>query len=83
MSEGRFRFAGWFTLDVRVAAACALVAVAVATLYVVLRLRGRRWEDHVVAFFAVFGLVLAATWAATHAIGSNPAFRIETFFPVP
>ncbi len=77
------RFAGWFTLDVRVVLILLVFSAAIALLVVALRLRGRRWDEHVVMFLAVFALVLvAATWA-TNWLAPMPAWRIETLFAVP
>lgn len=77
------RFAGWFTLDVRVVAILLVFAAAVATLVVALRLRGRRWDEYVVMFLAVFALALVAATLTTNWLAPMPALRIETVFPVP
>lgn len=83
MNDEHFRFAGWFTLDVRVAATLLVFAAAVATLVVALRARGRRWDEHVVLFLAVFAVALLGATVASNWLSGYPALRIETFFPVP
>lgn len=77
-----FRYAGWLLVDVRLAAAVLVFAAAVAVAVVALFYRGRRWDEHVVGFAAAFVLALVTTVLVTNAIGSFPALRVETFFPV-
>ena len=70
MSDAPYRFAGWFTLDVRVLA-------------MALRLKDRRWEEHVVSFMALFTLSFFAALALTNWVAGHPALRIETIFAIP
>ena len=83
MNDDRFRFAGWFTLDVRMLLTVLVFSAAVAVLFLALRYKGRRWDEHVVGFFAVFGVSLLLTVVLTNWLAGNPALRIETLFPVP
>lgn len=83
MNENHLRFAGWFTLDVRMLLTVLVFSTAVATLFLALRYKGKRWDEQIVGFFAAFALCLTATWVLTNLLAANPALRIETFFPVP
>lgn len=83
MSETTYRMAGWFTLDLRILATLLLFAAALAVLVLALRLKDRRWEEYVVSFLAVFALGFLTALALTHWVGSHPALRIETMFPIP
>lgn len=83
MNDDPLRFAGWFTLDVRLLVTLLVFSLATATLVVALRLRGRRWDEHVVSFLAVFALSLLTTLIVTNLVAAHPALRVETFFPVP
>ncbi len=83
MHDDGLRYAGYFALDVRLLATCVVFALAVATLAVALRLRGRRWDEHVVAFLAVFSVSFLLTLGLTNLLAAYPALRIESLFPVP
>lgn len=83
MTEAQFRFAGWFTLDVRMLATLLLFSAALATLVLVLRYRNRRWDEYVVGFVAVFAVTFAVTLTVTNWIAVNPAIKVETVFAVP
>ena len=83
MAEDSFHYAGWFTFDVRLLATVVVFSAAVATLVVALRLQGRRWDEHVVAFAAVFLLTLLLTAALTTFVAAYPVLQIETVFSVP
>jgi predicted Na+-dependent transporter len=83
MNDEGLRFAGYFALDVRLLVTCLVFAVALATLAVALRLRGRRWDEHVVGFLAVFSLSFLITLGLTNLLAVHPALRIESLFPVP
>lgn len=83
MSDAPYRFAGWFTLDVRLLATLVVFAAALAVLVMALRLKDRRWEEHVVSFMALFALSFLAALALTNWVGSHPALRIETIFAIP
>ncbi len=77
-----FRYAGWVLVDMRLAIALAVFAAAIAIMVVAIWFRGRRWDEHVVGFFAVFLLTLLVTLVLTNTLGTFPALRFETFFPV-
>lgn len=83
MSDAPYRFAGWFTLDVRLLATLVVFAAALAVLVMALRLKDRRWEEYVVSFMALFTLGFFAALALTNWVASNPALRIETIFAIP
>lgn len=83
MSEASYRLAGWFTLDLRVLATLLVFAAALSVLVLALRLKDRRWEEYVVSFLAIFSLGFLAALALTHWVGTHPALRIETIFPIP
>lgn len=83
MNDSHLRFAGWFTLDVRLLAAVVVFSAAVAVFALALRDKGKPWDQQVVRFFAVFALCLTATWLLTNLFAANPALRLETFMPVP
>jgi len=82
MDEG-YRFAGWFLVDVRLGIALAVFSLAAAILVLALYFKGRRWDEYVVGFFAVFCLALVGSMVLTNVLGAYPALRIETIFPVP
>ncbi len=82
MSELTFRYAGWILVDVRLVAALAVFCASVAVIVLAVFFRGRRWDEYVVGFVAVFCLAMMTTLLITNAIGSFPALRLETFFPV-
>jgi len=81
--ESGFRYAGWFLLDIRLASAAALFSVALAVLVLALWFRGRRWDEYVVGFVAVFSLSLLGMFLLTNGIAHFPAIQIESIFPVP
>ena len=81
--ESGFRYAGRFLLDVRLASSAALFSVALAVLVLALWFRGRRWDEYVVGFVAVFSLSLLATMLLTNGIAHFPAISVESIFPVP
>ncbi len=83
MGDQGYRYAGWFTLDVRLCATACVFSIALAVLVLALGFRGRRWDEYVVGFLAVFSLGFAAALIATNTLAGFPALRIETFFPVP
>lgn len=83
MGEESFRYAGWFTVDLRLLGTLLVFSTALAVLILALRFQGRRWDEHVVGFFAVFGLALVGSVLLTNLVGAFPAFRIESVFPVP
>lgn len=83
MTEEGYRFAGWFLVDVRLAVALGLFSAALAVLVVALYFKGRRWDEYVVGFVAVFSLALVGTVLVTNALAAFPALSIETIFPVP
>lgn len=83
MPEESYRYAGWFTLDLRMLATLVVFSAAVSVLVLALRFKGRRWDEYVLGFFALFGLAFLFTLAATNALAAFPALRIETFFPAP
>ncbi len=83
MSDPQYRFAGWFTLDVRLLIALVVFASALAILVLALRFRQRRWEEWLVGFLAVFAVAFLLGLVATNTIATNPALRIETVFAVP
>ena len=83
MVEAHFHYAGWFTLDVRVLVTMVLFALAIAVIVLALWGKARRWDEHVVAFLAVFVLSLASVWLVTHAAGAPTPIHLETVFPVP
>lgn len=83
MDTDAFHYAGWFTLDVRLGATVVVFALAVATFAVAWRGEGKRWQDHVVAFAAVFLIALLGAGLLTNWLAGYPALRIETVFPVP
>ncbi|MEY3013314.1 MAG: hypothetical protein RIT45_2049 [Pseudomonadota bacterium] len=80
MNDLAFRYAGWLLVDVRLLAASGVFSAAVAVIVLAVWFRGRRWDEHVVGFFAVFLLCLSATLLLTNAVASYPAIRLETFF---
>ncbi len=83
MNDEGYRFAGWFLVDVRLAAALAVFSLAAAILVLALYFKGRRWDEYVVGFFAVFCLALVGSMVLTNVLAAFPALRIETIFPVP
>jgi len=78
-----YRFAGWFLVDIRLGAALTTFSIAAAILVLALYFKGRRWDEYVVGFFAVFCLALVGSMIVTNALAAFPALRIETIFPVP
>ena len=83
MTETGFRYAGWFLLDVRLVSSSALFSAALAILVLALWFRGRRWDEYVVGFIAVFSLSLLSVVLLTNGVAHYPALRIESIFPVP
>lgn len=83
MSDAPYRFAGWFTLDVRLLATIAVFATALAVLVMAVRLKDRRWEEQLVTFMALFTMVFFAALALTNWVAGHPALRIETLFAIP
>lgn len=83
MSEEGFRYAGWFMLDVRLAASLVTFSAALAVLVLARWFKGRRWDEYVVGFCAVFALSFVATLLVTNVIAAYPALSVETMFPVP
>ena len=83
MFEAHYHYAGWFTLDVRVLGTMMLFAASLGVLVLALWGKGRRWDEHVVGFLAVFALSLASVWLVTNAAGAPTPIHIETMFPVP
>jgi hypothetical protein len=83
VTESGFRYAGWFMLDVRLTASLLTFSVALAVLVLAMWFKGRRWDEYVVGFCAVFVLSLFATLLLTNAIAAFPALSVETMFPVP
>lgn len=81
--DSSFRYAGWFTLDLRLLLTLLTFSAAVAVLIVALRFRGRRWDQYVSGFFAIFCLSLLASLLLTNFLAAYPAIRVETFFPAP
>jgi len=79
----RFRYAGWFTLDIRVIVTLLVFAAAVGVLAVALGYWERRWEERVLGFSAWFVVSLLVAVGLTNLLGAYPAVRIETFFLVP
>ncbi len=82
MTEQGFRYAGWLLLDLRLTGALTLFSAALAVLVLSLWFRGRRWDEYVVGFVAVFSLSLIGGVVLTNAIGHFPALSVESFFPV-
>ena len=78
-----YRFAGWFTLDLRLVAALLVLSGAVAVLVLAVWFKGRRWDEYLVGFVAVFVTALVVGLGVTDLLGGFPALRIETLFPVP
>ena len=83
MTETSFRYAGWFLLDVRLASSAALFSVALDVFVLAMWFRGRRWDEYVVGFVAVFSLSLLSVVLLTNGVAHFPAIRIESIFPVP
>ncbi len=83
MTETGFRYAGWILLDVRLVSSSALFSAALAVLVLALWFRGRRWDEYVVGFIAVFSLSLLSVVLLTNGLAHYPAIRIESIFPVP
>ncbi len=83
MTEAGFRYAGWFMVDARLAAALLVLSAATAVLVLALWFKGRRWDEYVVGFCAVFAVSLLASVLLTNGIAAFPALRIETIIPVP
>ncbi|MSP93136.1 MAG: hypothetical protein EXR79_15270 [Myxococcales bacterium] len=83
LADDTFHYAGWFTLDVRLLATIVVFSAAVAALAVALRMQGRRWDEHVVAFAAVFLLAFLVSAALTNVVAAYPVLQIETVFSVP
>ncbi|GEM_PF-2973688 len=70
-------------LDVRLAATLVVISVALGVLVLALWFKGRRWDEYVVGFIAVFGISLLVGVLVTNAIAAYPALSVETIFPVP
>ncbi len=83
MTEHAYRFAGWFLVDVRLAVVLSVFSAALSVLVLALFFKGRRWDEYVVGFIAVFCLALLGSTILTNWLSVFPALRIETFFPVP
>ena len=83
MSETGLRYAGWFMLDVRLTTALLTFCAALSVLVLAMWFKGRRWDEYVVGFCAVFALSFVTTLLLTNAIGAFPALSVETMFPVP
>lgn len=83
MTEDSFRYAGWFTVDLRMLATLVVFSAAAAVLILALHFKGRRWDEYVVGFLAVFALALGGSVLLTNVLGVFPALRLETLFPVP
>lgn len=83
MNDDSFRYAGWFTVDLRMLATLLAFSVAAAVLVLALHFKGRRWDEYLVGFMAVFMLAFAGSLTLTNALAIYPALRIETVFPVP
>lgn len=83
MFDAHFRFAGWFTLDVRILTTMAVFALSIGVLATALWARGPRWDAHVVRFLAVFVLSFAAVWLVTALAGAPTPLHVDTLFPVP
>lgn len=81
--ESGFRYAGWFLLDVRLVSATCVFSAALAIMILALWFRGRRWDEYVVGFVAVFSLSLVASLLLTHGIAHFPAVSVESMFAVP
>lgn len=80
MNEAIFRYAGWLLVDLRLLGASVVFSAAVAVIVLAIWFRGRRWDEYVVGFFAVFLLCWCAALLLTNAVASYPAIRLETFF---
>ncbi len=83
MTEDSYRYAGWFTVDLRMFATLVVFSSAAAVLVLALHFKGRRWDEYVVGFVAVFTLALLGSALLTNVLGVFPALRLETLFPVP
>lgn len=83
MNEDSYRFAGWFTVDLRMLATLVVFSSAAAVLVLALHFKGRRWDEYVVGFLAIFTLALLGSVVLTNLLGVFPALRFETLFPVP
>ena len=83
MIEQAYRFAGWFLIDVRLAVVLSVFSAALSVLVLALFFKGRRWDEYVVGFIALFCLTLLGTAFLTNWLSIFPALRVETFFPVP
>lgn len=78
-----FRYAGWFQLDLRLLASVLVLAASVAVLVVALWFRGRRWDEYLVGFLAVFAIAATVGLVLSNVMGAYPALRLETLFPIP
>ena len=58
-------------------------SLALGVLVVALFFKGKRWDEYVVGFFAVFMISLCITLSLTNAMGLFPVVRIESWFPIP
>ena len=81
--ESGFRYAGWFLLDVRLLSATLVFSVALAIMVLAIWFRGRRWDEYVVGFVAVFALSLMGALLLTHGVAHFPALTVESIFSVP
>jgi len=61
----------------------ATFSLALAVLILALHFKGKRWDEYVVGFFAVFLITWLVTLGLTHSLGIFPAIRIESWFGVP
>ena len=83
MTEAGYRYAGWFMIDARLAVALLLFSAATGVLVLALFFKGRRWDEYVVGFCAVFAVSLLVSLLLTNAIAGFPALSVETIIPVP
>ncbi|MBM4345503.1 MAG: hypothetical protein FJ100_19195 [Deltaproteobacteria bacterium] len=83
MSDPQYRFAGWFTLDVRLLVALVVFAAALAVLVLAIKFHRRRWDEWIVGFLALFAVAFLVGLIATNTIATHPALKVETLFAVP
>lgn len=83
MLDAHFRYAGWFSVDLRIAVTMLVGAGALAVLALALQTKARRWDEYVVGFLAIFALAFAVIWAISAVIGTPTPLTLETVFPVP
>ena len=82
MSEDHDRLAGWVSLDLRMLSILLIFSSAVAILVLALHFKGRRWDEYVVGFAAVFCIALISSLILTNVLAVFPAFRVESLFAV-